>query len=173
MLTIIVLLAIIVAPVVTGNWYVVAYGDIDSTHASPISNFVECVAAGNPILESYPEQCRTAEGFLFTNEIYTSAPDSINVSPPADVLATADAEAAVAAVRAQAAKDLGVAEEVIDVTSIIQAEWPDGCLGLADSDQMCLMMITFGYEVTVATYSQTVVYRTDQTGAVVKKETYR
>jgi len=33
-----------------------------------VSNFDECVAAGNPIMESYPEQCRTQDGRTFVNE---------------------------------------------------------------------------------------------------------
>ncbi|MCB9362618.1 hypothetical protein H6504_04230 [Candidatus Woesearchaeota archaeon] len=34
-----------------------------------ITNFEECVAAGNPVMESYPEQCRTEDGKLFVREI--------------------------------------------------------------------------------------------------------
>lgn len=33
---------------------------------SQISNFDECVAAGNPVMESFPEKC-TANGQTFTN----------------------------------------------------------------------------------------------------------
>ena len=33
-----------------------------------ITNFQECVAAGNPVMESYPEQCRTPDGRVFVNE---------------------------------------------------------------------------------------------------------
>ena len=33
-----------------------------------ITNFDECVAAGNPVMESYPEQCRTPDGRTFVNE---------------------------------------------------------------------------------------------------------
>ena len=33
-----------------------------------INSFVECVAAGYPIMESYPEQCMTESGKSFTNE---------------------------------------------------------------------------------------------------------
>jgi len=29
---------------------------------STINNFEECIAAGNPAMESYPRQCRTADG---------------------------------------------------------------------------------------------------------------
>ena len=32
-----------------------------------ITSFEECAAAGNPIMESYPEQCRTADGRMFVN----------------------------------------------------------------------------------------------------------
>ncbi|MFZ5365362.1 MAG: DUF333 domain-containing protein [Patescibacteria group bacterium] len=34
-----------------------------------IENFDECAAAGNPVMESYPRQCRTADGRLFVEEI--------------------------------------------------------------------------------------------------------
>lgn len=36
-----------------------------------ITSFDECVAAGNPVMESYPEQCRTQDGRLFVNEAQT------------------------------------------------------------------------------------------------------
>ncbi|HEY1041193.1 MAG TPA: GerMN domain-containing protein [Candidatus Paceibacterota bacterium] len=34
-----------------------------------ITNFEECVAAGNPIQESYPERCTTPDGLSFTKQI--------------------------------------------------------------------------------------------------------
>lgn len=34
-----------------------------------ITNFEECAAAGNPIMESYPPQCRTKDGRLFVQDI--------------------------------------------------------------------------------------------------------
>ncbi|PIT92664.1 MAG: hypothetical protein COU08_01560 [Candidatus Harrisonbacteria bacterium CG10_big_fil_rev_8_21_14_0_10_42_17] len=34
-----------------------------------ITDFDSCVAAGNPILESYPEQCRTPDGMNFVHDI--------------------------------------------------------------------------------------------------------
>jgi uncharacterized protein YceK len=33
-----------------------------------ITNFEECVAAGNPVMESYPRQCR-ADGQTFVEEV--------------------------------------------------------------------------------------------------------
>ena len=36
---------------------------------SPPDNFEECAAAGNPVMESYPRQCRTPDGKHFVEEI--------------------------------------------------------------------------------------------------------
>lgn len=35
---------------------------------SQITNFEECVSAGNPIAESFPEQCFTPDGQAFVNQ---------------------------------------------------------------------------------------------------------
>jgi hypothetical protein len=43
-------------------------GDVGEV-VNGITNFEECVAAGNPILESYPRQCRTMDGKQFVEEI--------------------------------------------------------------------------------------------------------
>ena len=37
-----------------------------------ISNFEECAAAGYPVMESYPRQCRTSDGKLFVEVINTA-----------------------------------------------------------------------------------------------------
>lgn len=34
-----------------------------------VANFEECAAAGNPVMESYPRQCRTEDGRIFVEEI--------------------------------------------------------------------------------------------------------
>lgn len=34
-----------------------------------LSSFEECAQAGYPIMESYPEQCRTPDGKSFTRQI--------------------------------------------------------------------------------------------------------
>lgn len=43
-----------------------------------INSYADCVAAGYPILESYPEQCNTPDGKHFTN------PDAIPLTPPGE-----------------------------------------------------------------------------------------
>ncbi len=39
-----------------------------------ITSFEECTAAGNPIMESYPEQCRTEDGRTFVRDISNDPP---------------------------------------------------------------------------------------------------
>jgi len=46
-----------------------------------ITNFEECVAAGNPVMESYPEQCM-ADGKTFTREL--SLEEKKRSEPPED-----------------------------------------------------------------------------------------
>ncbi|MBN2101363.1 MAG: hypothetical protein JW716_00660 [Candidatus Aenigmarchaeota archaeon] len=39
------------------------------TSGDGITNFDECTAAGNPVMEYYPRQCRTSDGITFTEEV--------------------------------------------------------------------------------------------------------
>lgn len=48
--------------------------------APVITDFGQCVAAGNPVMESYPRQCRIATGQVFTEII--SQPNLNQISPP-------------------------------------------------------------------------------------------
>lgn len=42
--------------------------EVGQQHFAPqINSYADCVAAGNPILESYPSQCRTPDGRSFVN----------------------------------------------------------------------------------------------------------
>lgn len=41
----------------------------DTPEPPAITNFDECVQAGNPVMESYPRQCRTQDGQTFTEDI--------------------------------------------------------------------------------------------------------
>jgi hypothetical protein len=44
--------------------------EVDKIEQEPeVTSFEECVAAGNPVMESYPRQCRTSEGVLFVENI--------------------------------------------------------------------------------------------------------
>lgn len=45
----------------------------DPVDQGSITSFEECVAAGNPVMESYPRQCRSAGGGLFVEDIEDGA----------------------------------------------------------------------------------------------------
>lgn len=47
-----------------------------------IRTFEECIAAGNPAMESYPRQCRTKEGVLFVEQIPGTNPDPAATTTP-------------------------------------------------------------------------------------------
>lgn len=47
-----------------------------------ITSFEECKAAGYPIMESFPEQCRTPDGKLFVNTVATTTPSSSSDTIP-------------------------------------------------------------------------------------------
>jgi uncharacterized protein YggE len=52
------------------------------TLASEITNFEECVAAGYPVMESYPRQCRTADGETFVEVLEGQKSNSMGVPAP-------------------------------------------------------------------------------------------
>ena len=42
---------------------------IEPDEVNEISSFAECVAAGNAVMESYPRQCKTADGENFVEDV--------------------------------------------------------------------------------------------------------
>jgi hypothetical protein len=70
---IIVIVVLAVLVVGLGTWLLVR---LFSAPPPTVTNYAECVAAGYPILETYPEQCRTPDGRTFTN------PDATPQPPP-------------------------------------------------------------------------------------------
>jgi hypothetical protein len=71
-----------------GAWFVTRDQAAPTSVKSEIRSFEDCVAAGNPVMESYPRQCKTNDGRTYAEEIaleptYTSATaDSIVVDLP-------------------------------------------------------------------------------------------
>ena len=64
---------LIVAAVVFGGYFLVTQDTVeeikDSDDLVVIASFEECAAAGNPVLGSYPRQCRTVDGQHFVEDI--------------------------------------------------------------------------------------------------------
>jgi hypothetical protein len=76
-------------------------------------------------------------------------------------------------IRQDLAARLGIALELVQITSIEPMEWPDGCLGLSKPDEMCTMAIVPGYRLTLSAGGTTYAFRTDQSGSQVREETTR
>lgn len=51
----------IVALIIVGTLFIISFGGSKYNNNYDISNFEECIAAGNPAMESYPRQCNDGE----------------------------------------------------------------------------------------------------------------
>jgi hypothetical protein len=76
---------------------------------------------------------------------------------------------AVIAARDTLAKKLKVEATQIRVVGFEEREWPDGCLGAAQPDEMCLQVITPGWWVNLEFDGKPFIYHTDATGQVARQ----
>jgi len=129
-----------------------------------VRNFKDCIAAGNPVMESFPRQCRHG-GETFTEIV--KKPTSADNAPPGSIhnLPVPDA---VAAVRTHVANQLGLSEGVVIILSASKRDWPNSCLGLESPDEMCLQVITPGFHVKVQADGKEFMYRTNMDGRVLR-----
>lgn len=74
------------------------------------------------------------------------------------------------AVRRDASSRTGIALGKLKITESKQETWPNGCLGLAEPDQICTQALVEGWRVVVSDGQKTWVYRTDGAGKVVRLE---
>ena len=103
----------------------------------------------------------TACGTSRTNTPATQVnPDLQNVLPP-DVALN---------VQNQISQTLGVAAENIKITNVEQKDWPDGCLGLPQGNEVCAQTVTPGWLLTFNINNQVYKYRVDKTGTVIRQE---
>lgn len=178
MIKLAILTAIIGGLISAGNWYVSAnsqdlreIGEINVKKAN-IENYDDCVAAGYPVMKSWPGQCATGDGRVFTDtkDTQPTIDDPAINDPSLSPLPKEDESAsAVKSVLAKAAKELNTEAKNITITAVLPKEWPDGCLGLAEAGQMCTMMIIPGYEISLSLAGEVVTYRTNLDGTLVKR----
>ncbi len=137
-----------------------------------ISNFEECVVAGNPIMETYPEQCVTEDGRVFVRKIDDSETSQIDDSIvlPFDPTEELTPEEVVSEILARSAELADLSESDVEVVSVVKKDWPDGCLGLGGSDEMCAQVIIPGYEVNVLISGESVQFRTNLDASVIRRE---
>ncbi len=62
-----------------------------------------------------------------------------------------------------------VPAEELQITNARPEAWPDGCLGLGGSDEICTFAIVDGWEVAVERGEEQWVYRTNSDGSVVRR----
>lgn len=65
---------------------------------------------------------------------------------------------------------LGVSEDSVNILGFAEKEWPDGCLGLPEADEMCTQAIVPGYLVEVEGLGGPRTFRTDAMGTIVREE---
>jgi len=123
-----------------------------------INSFEECVAAGNPVMESYPEQCRTEDGKLFVRELPN---DNVNVEIPVSV---------VEVVKEVLIQRLAVDESQILIGEVSIQDWSDSCLGLGQANEICAQMIVPGYRVTAEVNGEEFIFRTNEDGTLIRGE---
>jgi eight-cysteine-cluster-containing protein len=66
------LVGIAVALFIVAALLVSLSANTERQRVASITNFDECAAAGYPIMESYPEQCRTSDGRTFVRDVSSS-----------------------------------------------------------------------------------------------------
>ena len=59
----------ILAIVAGATWLLLPANQVNAPTQSEPTSFVECVAVGNPVMESYPRQCNTLSGLHFVEDI--------------------------------------------------------------------------------------------------------
>lgn len=75
---------------------------------------------------------------------------------------------AVLAAQAALAEQLQVSVDQVQVQNVEPTTWPDGCLGLAQPQEMCAQQLTPGYRITLEANGVTYTVRTDESGTDVR-----
>lgn len=79
-------------------------------------------------------------------------------------------DSVVQAVLQDASRRSNLPSQELNIVRAQQRDWPDGCLGLALSGTFCPHAVVSGWQVTVNAEQQSFVYRTDNSGYLVKLE---
>ena len=79
-------------------------------------------------------------------------------------------DSVVQAVLQDASRRSNLPSQELNIVRAQQRDWPDGCLGLALSGIFCSQTVVSGWQVTVNAEQQSFVYRTDNSGSLVKLE---
>lgn len=98
--------------------------------------------------------------------LMTMTPAFSATPPPA--LTSNPEPASLGAIRQDLAQRFGVAR--VNVVSVSDQVWPDGCLGLPQGQEACTQAIVPGWRIEVSDGLQTWIYRTAKTGSLLRLE---
>ncbi len=79
-------------------------------------------------------------------------------------------DSVVQAVLQDASRRSNLPSHELNIVRVQQRDWPDSCLGLALTGIFCSQTVVPGWQVTVNAEQQSFVYRTDNSGSLVKLE---
>lgn len=74
------------------------------------------------------------------------------------------------AVRQNLATQIGISPDKIEVSKATQQTWPNTCLGIPKSDELCGQMLVEGWRIVLSNGSDTWIYRTDSKGKLLRIE---
>lgn len=74
------------------------------------------------------------------------------------------------ALREDLQRKIGIPPTQVKVAEAERQTWPNSCLGLAKSDELCAQMLVEGWRVVLSDDSETWVYRTDDRGRQLRME---
>ncbi|OIP70990.1 MAG: hypothetical protein AUK43_07595 [Oscillatoriales cyanobacterium CG2_30_40_61] len=118
----------------------------------------------NPLFKHQGQLPKTIPVILAKNSLNPEW--MVNISNPAKVLPpTVDQK-----IRQTVAQESEVVVKDLKIVEARQQTWPDTCLGLATTEEICGQMLVSGWRVVVSDGRQTWVYRTDAQGTIIRLE---
>lgn len=103
-------------------------------------------------------------------DYYKAAVTSGDNAEPGSSVHDLPIEPAAVVARKDLAQKLGVDEKDILILEVKDETWNDGCLGLAQADEMCTMALVPGFWVLMTTNGKEFSYRTNKDGSVIRQE---
>ncbi len=100
-------------------------------------------------------------------EVRTDRAGMAAVVAPADQAGPGEPPAVLAA-RTALAVALGLELDLVQAVSVEPMTWPDGCLGVAQPDELCTQALAPGYRVVVEANDTRYVFHTDESGLQVR-----
>jgi hypothetical protein len=74
------------------------------------------------------------------------------------------------AIIADLSQQTGISPAKLKITQYSRQTWSNGCLGIAQAEEICTQALVEGWRVVVSGNSRTWVYRSDRNGRIVRLE---